>query len=197
MKKFLSAAAIVVALNGTAHAQDFDKGLAAAQSGDYATALQEWRPLAEQGNALAQYNLGFMYDNGYGVPQDYVEAVKWYRLAAEQGNAEAQASLGFMYKSGYGVPQDYAEAAKWYRLAAEQGNARAQTNLGFMYANGYGVPQDSVMAHRWFNIASANGLADAPELRDSIAQEMTPQDISTAQAMATECLSSNYQNCGY
>ena len=161
MKKFLSAVAMVVALNGTAHAQDFDKGLAAAQSGDYATALQEWRPLAEQGNALAQYNLGFMYDNGYGVPQDYVEAVKWYRLAAEQGHA------------------------------------RAQTNLGIMYENGYGVPQDSVMAHMWFNIASANGLADAPELRDSIAQEMTPQDISTAQAMATECLSSNYQNCGY
>ncbi|GAB6068870.1 hypothetical protein JCM13664_21910 [Methylothermus subterraneus] len=49
----------------------FDEGLAAANRGDYATALKEWRPLAEQGDAVAQYNLGVMYDNGLGVPQDY------------------------------------------------------------------------------------------------------------------------------
>ena len=68
-----------------ATAQDFDKGLKAAQAGDFQTALQEWRPLAEQGYASAQYNLGQMYRNGQGVPQDDAEAVKWYRLAAEQG----------------------------------------------------------------------------------------------------------------
>ena len=63
-------------------AQDFDKGLAAAQSGDFATALKEWRPLAEQGNAGAQHNLGVMYEGGQGVLQDNAEAVKWFRLAA-------------------------------------------------------------------------------------------------------------------
>jgi hypothetical protein len=73
---------------------DFQKGYTAYKSGDYATALREWEPLAKQGNAFAQYNLGLMYDKGRGVPQDYKTAVKWYRLAAEQGNAVAQERYG-------------------------------------------------------------------------------------------------------
>ncbi len=64
---------------------DFQDGLAAYQRGDYQTALREWRPLAEQGYAPAQYNIGSMYKNGHGVPQDYAEAARWYRRAAEQG----------------------------------------------------------------------------------------------------------------
>lgn len=103
-----------------ARAQDFNTGLAAARAGDFATAVEIWRPLAEQGHVSAQNNLGLMYDNGYGVPQDYAEAVKRYRLAAEQGLADAQYHLGGMYYDGDGDLQDYAEAAKWYRLAAEQ-----------------------------------------------------------------------------
>ena len=85
---------------------DFDKGLAAAKSGDFATALREWEPLAEQGHADAQFNLGVMYNTGDGVPQDYKTAVKWYTLAAEQGHADAQINLGVMYDEGLGVPED-------------------------------------------------------------------------------------------
>jgi len=96
----------------------FDEGMAAHERGDYATALREWSPLAEQGHAGAQNNLGFMYRNGQGVPQDYAEALQWYRKAAEQGHAEAQNNLGFMYEDGQGVPQDYAHAHMWYNLAA-------------------------------------------------------------------------------
>ena len=88
---------------GAALAQDFQKGFAAYDAGDYATALKEWRPLAEQGIAGAQYNIGQMYRNGTGVLQDYAEAVKWYRLAAEQGYANSQKSVAFMYKNGKGV----------------------------------------------------------------------------------------------
>ena len=76
----------------------FPEGFGGLHAGDYATALQEWRPLAEQGNADAQYNLGVMYDNGQGVPQDYAEAVKWYRLAAEQGYATHNTILGLCTK---------------------------------------------------------------------------------------------------
>jgi hypothetical protein len=107
-----------------AYGQDFQKGRDAYDSGDYATALREWRPLAEQGYAGAQYNLGDMYRNGTGVAQDGAEAVRWYRLAAEQGVAAAQSNLGYMYRHGEGVPQDYAEAARWYRLAGEQRKTR-------------------------------------------------------------------------
>ena len=102
----------------SAQAEDIEIGLAAYQTGDFATALKEWQPLAEQGIAEAQYNLGVMYESGNGVVQDYAEAVKWYRLAAEQGYAVAQYNLGLMYDNGDGVVQDYAEAVKWYRLAA-------------------------------------------------------------------------------
>jgi TPR repeat protein len=69
--KILTAAIITAAmLLSAAHAADFWKGIDAANRGDYATALQEWKPLAEQGHASAQYNLGVMYANGYGVTQD-------------------------------------------------------------------------------------------------------------------------------
>ncbi|MSP84000.1 MAG: sel1 repeat family protein, partial [Alphaproteobacteria bacterium] len=103
--------------HGGALADDLDDAQAAYYQGDYATALKLIRPFAEQGYAVAQNNLGLMYESGRGVPQDYAEAVKWYRLAAEQGFAQAQKFLGFMYDNGQGVPQDYAEAVKWYRLA--------------------------------------------------------------------------------
>jgi hypothetical protein len=101
---------------------DFQKGLTAYQSGDYATALREWTPLAKQGNALAQSNLGGMYDEGKGVPQDYKTAVKWYRLAAEQGNANAQGNLGALYAFGEGVLKDYVYAHMWLNIVASNGN---------------------------------------------------------------------------
>ena len=82
--------AVLLGSVGMSASADFQKGLTAYESGDYATALREWTPLAKQGNADAQYNLGGMYDNGQGVPQDYKTAVKWWKLAAEQGDADAQ-----------------------------------------------------------------------------------------------------------
>ncbi len=95
-----------------------DEGVAAYKQGDYATALREWRPLAEQGVAEAQSRLGFMYTFGEGVSQDHAEAVKWYRKAAEQGNAKAQKYLGLIYVGDLGVPQDYVQAHMWLDLAA-------------------------------------------------------------------------------
>ena len=117
------------------------------------------RASAAQGDADAQFNLGVMYAEGYGVPQDYVEAGTWYRLAADQGDADAQFNLGVMYAEGYGVPQDYVEAGTWYRLAADQGDAKAQFNLGVMYAEGYGVPQDATEAVAWYRLAAERVLA--------------------------------------
>ena len=112
MKRIALAAVLLITLVGSARA-GFDEGFAAYNRGDYATALKEFRPLAELGDAWAQGMLGGMYGKGYGVAQDYVESVRWYRLAAEQGVAWAQADLGTMYAEGVGVPQNYAEAARW------------------------------------------------------------------------------------
>jgi TPR repeat protein len=159
----------------------------------YPKPLRLLRPLAEQGVAGAQVNLGLMYENGSGVPQDYAEAVKWYRLAADQNHPRAQFLLGNMYANGRGVPQDGAEAVKWYGKAAEQGDAFALTNLGIMYATGNGVPQDDVLAHLWFNVAAASGNEVAQKNRDFVSSTMTPDQIAEAQRLAREWLAKHQQ----
>ena len=113
--------AVLLGSAGTSWGADYNKGVAAAESGDFATALREFRPLAEQGSVGAQFNLGVMYYNGKGVPQDYKTAVKWYTLAAEQGDADAQYNLGWMYYKGQGVPQDYVYAHMWQNVVAFNG----------------------------------------------------------------------------
>ena len=105
-------------------AADFKKGLDAAKKGNFETALKEWRPLAEQGDSYAQYNLGLMYDYGEGVIEDYTLAVYWYRQAAEQSHAKGQYSIGYMYASGRGIAKDDTQAVYWFRKAAEQGEAK-------------------------------------------------------------------------
>ena len=128
MRKFLASVAIVFTLSGTAQAQDFWKGFHAYAAGDYATALQEWRTLAEQGGARAQFYLGHMYYFGKGVPQHYTEAAKWYRKAAEQGDAGAQNFLGLMYSNGEGVLQDNVLAHMWYNIGSANGSDTAGPN---------------------------------------------------------------------
>ena len=126
--RVLLAAALICGAIAPAWADYWD-GKAAYKAGDYTTALKEWRPLAEQGDAGAQYNLGFMYDRGYGVPENDAEAEKWYRLAAEQGLAIAQSSLGRMYMGFGGVPKNNIEAHMWLSLAKAQGHERAPSEL--------------------------------------------------------------------
>jgi uncharacterized protein len=189
----LAAAALAVILKGVAVAGPLEHAWTAYERGDFATALEIWRPRATQGVAFAQLNVGIMYYSGQGVPQDYGEAAKWYRLAAEQGNATAQGNLGFMYYSGQGVPQDYGEAAKWYRLAAEQGNATAQSNLGSMYFSGQGVPQNYVQAYMWVDLAASRFPPSAREDRDEatnnrnvVASKMTREQLAEAKKLLRE-----------
>ena len=102
--------------------------------------LRQLRQLAMSGDPAAQNDLGWMYQNGRGVPQDDREAIKWYRRAAGQDYAIAQDNLGWMYQHGRGVSQDDVMAVQWYRKAAQGGNlAKAQDNLGWMYQHGRGV----------------------------------------------------------
>ena len=90
--------------------------------------LEEMRALAEQEDAITQYNLGVMYRDGDGVPEDDAEAVRLFRLAAEQGFALAQFNLGVMYANGEGVPEDDVLAYMWFNVAAAQGYEGAQGN---------------------------------------------------------------------
>jgi TPR repeat protein len=139
----------------------FGNGVAAYQQGDYETALRVWRPLAEEGYANAQHNLGLMFENGEGIQEDFAEAAKWYRLAAEQDDAYAQLNLGKLYDNAKGVPLNHVEAVKWYRFAALQDYAPAQRNLGYAYHAGQGVAQDYAEAMKWYRKAADQGDAYA------------------------------------
>ena len=176
--RILSALVFLVAASSVA--ADFAAGWEAHTRGDYATALREWRPLAEQGHPQAQYNLGFMYNKGQGVPEDDGRAVYWYRETALQGFASAQVNLGIMYADGSGVPEDERQAVFWYRKAAAQGNAAAQFLLGHAYATGAGLPQDVLEARFWYRKAAEQGHENAQiDLALSYSLD-APQDLREA-----------------
>ena len=124
-----------------------DSGRQAAGRGDYAAALAAWQPLAEQGNADAQFNVGVLLDRGMGAPEDPAAAAAWYRRAADQGNAAAQVNLGLMYLLGRGVGSDDAAAVEWFRRAAEGNVPEGLVNLGYLYRIGRGVPRDPARAY--------------------------------------------------
>lgn len=111
--------------SGSTHVGAFEEGVKAAKRGHFKKAYSAWKPLAEQGNARAQYNIGILYYNGQGVPKSYINAAQWYRKAAEQGDAAAQYNLGGMYYKGIGVQQDLFMAQEWLGLAATTGYADA------------------------------------------------------------------------
>jgi TPR repeat protein len=174
----------------------YEKGQGVPQ--DFAEAVKWYRLAAAREDDWAQMKLGSLYAEGKGVPQDYEQAVKWYRLAAAQGATPAQYGLGLAYEKGQGVPQDYSEAVKWYRLAAAQGDQPAQANLASMYASGTGVRRDFVRAHMWFTLAAAasgdSGDA-AKKRRDTIASQMTAEQIAAAKEMARRCQESKFKSC--
>ena len=121
------------------------------------SAFEGFSEYAKMGNAIAQYYLGKMYENGRGVSQDYAKAVEWYRKSAEQGNADAQCNLGYMYRKGRGISQDYAKAVEWYQKSAEQGDADAQYNMGTKYVRDC----DYAKAAEWYRKSAEQGNATA------------------------------------
>ena len=152
---------------------DYQDGRKAYNRGDYATALKELRPLAEQGHAGAQYFVGYMYYKGQGVVQNGAEAVKWLRKAAEQGDVKAQLRLGMMFRLGSSVSKNYAEAEKWLRKATEQGDAKARYNLGYMYYRGEGVDQEEMEGLDLIRKAAEQGYASARTFLSRMNQKLS------------------------
>jgi len=123
------------------------------RGGDYKTAFQLIKPEAEKGDAVAQFILGYMYDEGKGVPKDYDEAVKWYSRAAKQGNKEARHNLGLLGDQDQ-VSKDRAEKEKWHRGATEPQSAAAPPNLRLM--------EDRTEKEKWHRGATEPQSAAAP-----------------------------------
>ncbi len=141
MKRLVLGLAAAIAVTTSAFAE-FEDGQIAFTRGEYATAFEEWFPLAREGDAVAQNRIGSLYLRGRGVAQDFVEAGNWFRAAADQGDADSQFELGLIHKRGIGVESDPAAAFDWFQAAARQGNGRAQYQLGLLYKEGVGVAED-------------------------------------------------------
>jgi len=161
MKLHWKIAAMVLCLTAICGSALWFLGHKRANEQELAAQAKALRVLAEQGDAQAQYRLGFMYRHGQGVPQDNGEAFRWYRKAADQGNAAAEYGVGYMYSQGLSVPQDYTEADRWRRKAADQGYAMAQDGLGNAYFNGHGVAKGDSQAVFWYRKAAEQGYANA------------------------------------
>ncbi len=139
----------------------FDSGVKQYSEGHYAEALRLFQKAADQGDAQAQYNLGWMYDKGKGVARDSRQAVHWWKKAADQGDAGAQNNLGVMFANGDGVAHDAKRAVYWYQQAANQGHAQAQFNLAQKYYHGDGVAHDAKQVAYWYQKSADQGYAFA------------------------------------
>lgn len=128
---------------------------------DYNKAFYWTKKSAEQGNAIAQGNIGLIYQLGRGIEKNAVLAHEWFLKAAEQGNSSSQFCLGLHYETGEGVEKDMEKAAYWYKKGAEQGEERAQYNLAFLYYYGEGVEKDIEKSVFWYKKAAEQDFVNA------------------------------------
>lgn len=139
-----------------AHA-DVRAGVEAWEAGDYTRAVREWRPLAQAGDADAQFNLGQAYKLGRGVTQDFAQAIAWFERAASQGHIQAEDNLGLvLYESGR-----RADAVSWLERSASRGEPRAQYVLAAELFNGQIVTRDWIRAYALMKRSADAGLQRA------------------------------------
>lgn len=123
-------------------------------------ALRYYALAAHAGDAKAQAQMGWLFEQGIGVGKDFAEAAKWYERAARQNDPIGLYNLGLMLLKGQGVAPDAQQAARLITGAADLNLAAAQAQLAHMYEHGIGVPADPVAAARW--LRSAAELGDVP-----------------------------------
>lgn len=178
--KQLITGAIAILLSAPLPAQSVMAGIQAWQHADYATAVAIWRPLAQRGDADAQFNLGQAYRLGRGVPIDLGAAKMWFEKAADSGHLDAQSTLGLLlFQNG-----DQAAGLKWLRRAAEQGEPRALLVYGTALYNGDGVTQDRLLGYAYVSRAADQGLAPAKDTLAQLDQLLPAADRAKAVALS-------------
>jgi uncharacterized protein len=200
MKRFLTTLVILTALLGSAGAVwagDFDKGLKAYQSGDFATAMKEWTPLAEQGDASAQFNLGVMYSKGKGVTQDDAEAFAWMERSAKQKYGPALSELGLYFERGLGTEKNENLAFIMYRKSAIGDWPGGQKRLGNAFGRGLGTDSNDQLAYMWMFLAKENGYkkSDIDSEMKYAASRLSSEQIDQAKDWARDCKISRYKSC--
>jgi tetratricopeptide (TPR) repeat protein len=155
-------------------------GIDAWQRADYLSATRIWRPLAEAGDANAQFNLGQAYRLGRGVQLDLNAAKTWFERAADSGHVDAQTTLGLLYYQN----GEREQGLKWLKRAADQGEARALLVYGTALFNGDGVAQDRVLGYAYVNRAASEGLAPAQDTLDQLDELLPLTDRQRGLALA-------------
>jgi len=161
-------------------AQDHQRGVDAYDAGDYATALREWLPLANQGHAYAQFNVGLLYD-----------PIKLYQCGNRRCSTADALALGAGVRS-MGITKTFDEALTWYRRAAGQGHARAQNKIGIIFE---ALLDDKTRALMWYRVSAMNGLDSGASNYNRLRRGYFVQQ-GQLETLARECINSNYQNCG-
>ena len=178
--KHLVAAAIAVLMCAPLSAQSVKSGIEAWQRADYAGAVSIWRPLAEKGDADAEFNLGQAYRLGRGVPINLALAKNWFEKAASAGHLDAETTLGLLlFQNG-----DQVEGLKWLKRAAEQGEPRALLVYGTALYNGDGVTQDRLLGYAYVSRAADQGLAPAKDTLSQLDGLLPVADRQKALALA-------------
>src|SRR5438270_433860 len=178
--KYLVAAILAAAMAAPLGAQSVKAGIDAWQRADYSAAIAIWRPLAEAGDADAQFNLGQAYRLGRGVPLDLSAAKVWFERAARAGHLDAETTLGLLvFQNG-----DRVQGLKWLKQAADQGEPRALLVVGTALFNGDGVPQDRVLGYAYVSRSAAQGLAPAQDTLAQLDQLMSVTDRQKGAALA-------------
>jgi cell division septation protein DedD len=162
------------------HAQSVKAGIDEWQRGNYANAVAIWSPLADSGDADAQFNLGQAYRLGRGFPTNIAESQKWFERAAAQGHVDAETTLGLLlFQNG-----DQAGGLKWLKLAADQHEPRAMLVYGTALYNGDGVTQNPVLGYAFVSRAAAKGLAPAKDTLAQLDKIMSAEDRKKGAALA-------------
>jgi hypothetical protein len=178
--KYLVAAALIAFAAAPLSAQSVKSGIDAWQRADYAGAVAIWRPLAEAGDADAQFNIGQAYRLGKGVPLNLGAAQTWFERAAASGHLDAQTTLGLLlFQNG-----NQQEGIKWLKKAAEQGEPRALLVYGTALYNGDGVTQDRMLGYAYVSRAAAQGLVPARQTLSELDQLMSANDRKQALTLA-------------
>lgn len=178
--KYLVAAALIAFFGTPLSAQSVKAGIDAWQKADYAAAVAIWRPLADRGDADAQFNLGQAYRLGRGVQLNLSVAKTWFERAATSGHVDAQTTLGLLlFQNG-----DQADGLKWLRRAAEQGEARAMLVYGTALYNGDAVTQDRLLGYAYVSRAAEQGLTPAKDTLAQLDGLMPAADRQKAVALA-------------
>jgi TPR repeat protein len=179
--KYLVAAALLIASAASVSAQSVRAGIDAWQRADYSGAVAIWRPLAEKGDADAQFNLGQAYRLGRGVPINLAAAKAWFERAAGQGHVDAQTTLGLLlFQNG-----EQADGIRWLKKAAEHDEPRAELVYGTALVNGDGVSQDPVLGYAYVRRAAAQGLQPAKETLQQLDEILPAADRKRGTAIAS------------